>query len=119
MNGTSRLAKRGTKRQLYALILLGTLLATGCSSIGNLREEKPRPFGGVAGWYETAKPMMQECISQDVPSACFLVPLIGTPLMIDLTLSTAMDTLTLPWVLYRMVQPGPALWTWSWSLPKC
>lgn len=105
-------------RAACGLMLLTTLMAvTGCGTVANLHEERPRPYGGVVGWGETTKSAIVELKKQDPPVAGLMVLLVGPAIVCDVALSAIADTITLPWVFYRDVQPGPALFTWA--LPKC
>jgi uncharacterized protein YceK len=106
------------KRRVCGLMLLATLTASiGCGTVGNLRAERPLPYGGVVNAGETTQVMTDHMKKDDVATNCLVVLLAGPPIICDVALSAVGDTLTLPWVFYRAVQPGPPLLTWS--IPKC
>jgi uncharacterized protein YceK len=97
-------------RRLGGIGLLTLCVAmTGCSSIPNLESDKPLPYGGIRSWGRTTVETARSAVTEEQPTAT-IVGLYGACLLaIDLPCSFILDTLTLPWPLYRMMQPGPAL----------
>lgn len=96
-------------------LLLVAILTTGCSSINNLKSDKPMPYGGVTESAATVAFVSLTGpaeLSADGPMALLGVPLLAGDFVCaagDLAGSIVVDTLTLPWSVYRVVQPGPPL----------